>query len=113
MGSARPERVRSPLQRLDQASGPCSPARMRPCTAALVLTLLAATAACAGARQPPAGGTCRESQQLCLTGRDCTTDRSGCEVCVCRSADRTLEPLPGPAGARPEDRREPQLPPLR
>ncbi len=85
---------------------------MRPCTAVLALTLLVATASCAGPRQPSAGGTCREPQQLCLAGRDCTNDRRGCEVCVCRSADRTLEPLSGPAGARPEGRREPQLPPL-
>jgi hypothetical protein len=78
------------------------------------LLLAACAAACATPRQAGTGGTCPGSQELCLTGLECTFDRArGCELCMCRAADRTLEPLPGQAGARPEDRREPALPPLR
>jgi len=83
---------------------------------ALAAAALAALLAegCAGPQRPSSSGACPGSQELCLTGRDCTVDRArGCQLCLCRPADQTLQPLPGPAGARPEDRREPALPPLR
>ena len=79
---------------------------------ALALALLLAAAACSTDGKPRTGGVCPESQEVCLNGRDCTTDRiRGCELCRCRPAG-AFSPV-GPARAHPEDEREPKLPPLR
>src|SRR5512140_1208431 len=97
---------------IDAGSGACFDGRMRfPLAFALGLGLLATAAACTTARGSRAsGGTCSESQEFCLAGRDCTIDRQrGCEVCVCRPADRALRP-DRPAHARPEDAPDPMSP---
>lgn len=80
----------------------------------LALAILATAAACSTTSGRRAeGGACAGSQEFCLAGRDCTFDRQrGCEVCVCRPADRALRP-DRPAHARPEDAPDPMSPPLR
>lgn len=69
-------------------------------------------AACATSGRP-AAGACADDRPICLAGMDCTVDRArGCEVCVCRAPDASLQRPAGPPHARPEDQRE-VLPPLR
>ncbi len=85
-----------------------------PCMRRL-LTALPLLLACASTQPAKsAAARCPGSNDLCLSGTDCSYDRArDCTLCICRRADGEKPREGNAAKAYPETERGPSLPPIR